>query len=108
MKPVVPAHVDDHGIEWFDTIDEHGYFARKTLPDGRIAALATMLYTTRLLWFHPGDQPREFWCYPHLVEAVAAFYVWDGEGDPADGWVKHHPSHRRRIDGDPATERIEP
>jgi hypothetical protein len=78
--------------EWWE---QHGYYAGRELDDGLWLCAAPMLFTTRLMICTP-DSVHEFWCYPDRATALAAFEVFDGHGDPLDGWVKHHPSMRRR------------
>lgn len=60
------------------------------------------------------DMPMEYfdrWCYAtkELVDKSLADFV---ESPPADyepvGWHRHPPTHRRRVDGDPALEYIDP
>ena len=39
------------------------------------------------------------WCYQDHQQAIAAFYAWDGEGDPPGRWNKaHHLGLRRDPD----------
>jgi hypothetical protein len=46
------------------------------------------------------------WCYESAAVALAAAEVWDGEGDPPDGWHRQLSTGRRRTDGDPAQEYV--
>jgi hypothetical protein len=39
--------------------------------------------------------------------AVAAMYMWDGEDEPKE-WMRHPSSGRRRPDGDPSKEYVNP
>jgi hypothetical protein len=80
--------------EWWQ---EQGYLAGKEVGGGMWICLVKMLFTYRLMLCDE-FQPFSFYCYPHddLGLALEAFEKWGGEGDPIDGWVKHHPSERRR------------
>lgn len=49
---------------------------------------------------------EDCWCYGSVKAAVKAAEVWDGEGDPPDGWHRHPASGRRRPDGDPKKEYV--
>jgi hypothetical protein len=100
--------VDD--LEVFDPPDEHGFVARRVLPDGRVLGVFPLIYTHKLVWTRfVGDCGYEDgWCYPTMVEAVIALCGWDGEGDPPDGWIRHPTSGRRRPGGDPTKEHVAP
>jgi len=72
--------------------EEHGYLRGKPIgDDGLWICLAKMMFTYRLM-ICTTDGVLDFYCYPRplLPIALAAFEVWDGEGHPIDGWVKHH------------------
>ena len=46
------------------------------------------------------------WCYEDRALAVVAATLWDGTGDPLDGWHRHINSGRRRENGDPTKEQV--
>lgn len=46
------------------------------------------------------------WYYPTLRQAIDAALLWNGVGDPIDGWNRNLKSNRWRKGGDPALERI--
>jgi hypothetical protein len=48
----------------------------------------------------------EDWMYPTFGQAEACFRAWNGFGDAPAGWVRHVPSYRRRVDGDPLREYV--
>lgn len=81
--------------EWWE--DEH-YLAGKEIGAGLWVCVAPMITTRRLMVCTPHGV-HEFWCYPYetasLDYVLRAFDAFDGTGDPAPGWVKHHPSGRR-------------
>lgn len=47
------------------------------------------------------------WQYQDQIAAYAALTVWDGNGEP-EGWYRHMRTGRRRPDGDPTREYINP
>lgn len=99
-----------HGdLELFDPCDQHGYFARRVLPDGRMLGCLRLIYTTKLVVAsRVGSYTYDDgWCYDGPLRAVAAMAEWDGEGEP-DGWHRHPSTGRRRPDGDAAREYVSP
>lgn len=87
---------------------EEGWAGWRLLPHGRLSAVVPMLFTFRLIIGSVGaDGYDDCWCYHDLAAAIGAMGAWDGEGDP-QGWHRHPPSGRRREDGDPATEYVNP
>jgi hypothetical protein len=79
---------------------------RRLLPDGRILEVFRLIYTWRLTVTHPRDDGicwEDAWCYPTLPAIAAAFFAWNGEGEP-DGWIRHPVTGRRRPDGTAASE----
>lgn len=90
-----------------NTMDTLPY--ERELEDGRVVSVIFMMYSYRLC---VGDGLRydDGWCYPHdLGQAfvIACAEEWDGEGDPADGWIKQLSTGRRRYGGDPAREYVD-
>lgn len=86
----------------------------RDLPDGRLLALEPLLFGDWRLHVVPPASPTSYataiYDYPmkESEAAVRALQEWDGEGDPPVGWVRMKPSNRRRTDGDPTKEYIEP
>lgn len=78
--------------EWWEA---NGYIAGKQVEGGLWVCLAPQLFTFRLMVCDP-DCVHDFYCYPHLADALVAYNTWDGTGDPAEGWIKHHATGRRR------------
>lgn len=79
-------------------------------PDARYVAVVPYLYTWGLIVGRCVHATRFFddrWCYHDVAAAVAAAHVWDGTGEP-EGWHRHPMSGRRRVDGDPTREYIQP
>lgn len=81
---------------------------RRVLPDGRILDLWVQMFNFRITVTLPENDDiyfEDMWCYKQsrLVEALAAFETWDGQGEPP-GWNKHPPSGRWREDGTEASE----
>jgi hypothetical protein len=81
-----------------DPGDPENYFVEEPRPTGLSLVIINMITTYRLA-IADEDFVHEFWCYPHDLGILHVFRAWDafdGEGDPIAGWVKHHPSERRR------------
>lgn len=81
----------------------------KIFGDGRYAAVYPFLYTDAIIVGKIDDevQYEDRWCYEKGGAASAALNDWDGTGEPA-GWHRHPNSGRRRKNGDPATETVNP
>lgn len=82
--------------EWWR---DQGYLAGKEIGGGLWTCVAPMITTHRLM-VCDFAYVHAYWCYPYdmvpLDYVLEAWANFDGIGDPADGWVKHHPSRRRR------------
>lgn len=81
--------------EWWE---KHNYLAGKEIGEGSWLCLAPMIYTFRVMVCDPWGA-MEFYCYDNLIDAAAAFHMWDGQGEiPMPGWTKHHgsPAGRRK------------
>ena len=49
------------------------------------------------------------WCYPTAIAALHAAELWNGpDGPEPEGWHRHPRTGRRRPDGDPTREHINP
>jgi hypothetical protein len=82
-------------VQWWE---KQGYLCGKPIGGGLWICVASMVYTWRLMICDEGSV-HEFYCYPKergLAPALEAYEAWEGVGDPLSGWVKHHPSERRR------------
>lgn len=99
----VPAEDAVEDPEWW--VGQGYLYGRKldrTLyPDIWVIVVDT-IFNWRLAVCTPSNV-LEFWCYPKnpsplatLAHVLEAATVFDGQGDPLDGWVKHFPSNRRR------------
>lgn len=85
----------------------------RRLDDRRWVGVMPLLFTYGVCWGWIGDPTgvEDRWCYPKasgLELAVAAATLWAGSGDPIDGWVRQVSTGRRRPDGTPESEYIEP
>lgn len=81
----------------------------RDLEDGRVVHVVQMLFSRRIC-IGDGTGYSDGWCYPNdlgAVFVVTAAELWDGEGDPPDGWIKQLSTGRRRWGGDPAREYVE-
>lgn len=76
----------------------NGYLYGREIGGGLWICVAPMITTLRIMVCDE-ISVFEFWCYPY--DSVSMGYVltaaeeFNGNGDPAEGWVKHHPSGRR-------------
>jgi len=84
----------------------------RDLDDGRLLALEPLLFGDwRLHVVGRGAfASTAIYDYPAIAGEAAwdALNEWDGNGDPPRGWVRTKPSDRRRTDGDPEKEYVEP
>lgn len=55
----------------------------------------------------PEYQYDNCWCYERADRALEEHATWDGTGDPT-GWIRNPPTGRRRPNGDPAGEYVNP
>lgn len=46
------------------------------------------------------------WCYANPGIAIIAAELYEGDGDPLDGWHRQISTGRRRPDGDPGREYV--
>lgn len=82
----------------------------RDLGDGRTLYLdPMMLGNVRLNIGKTGDRINydDGYCYHDPDAAWRALLGWNGEGDP-EGWYRHTTTGRRRPEGDPEREYIEP
>lgn len=80
----------------------------RQLPDGRYVAVFPFLFTWGVVIGTSWATYDDRWCYHDMELAIAAAFTWDGNGDPPDGWHRHTTTGRRRPDGDPAREYVNP
>lgn len=69
-------------------LTECGYTDLRQLPTGEIAGVMRYLFTGGLVMGLTLVQYRTRYCYPTVEEAREALARWDGQGDPAGGWIK--------------------
>lgn len=88
-----------------------GYWIERTLPDGQLAGVGPQLFGAAHIvrapakdWNDEGAWAEQ-WMYSSVPGALTAFAEWEGTGEP-EHWIRHKPSNRRRIDGDPEKEFI--
>ena len=95
--------------EYFTFLKEQGYLLPEVIPGGRYKAIFPFLFTHAIILGRLGDREgyEDRWCYKGLGEALQGFYAWDGTGEP-DGWIRHPATSRRRPEGIPETEYINP
>jgi hypothetical protein len=105
-----PPRLSVQGFEPFHWGDTPAM--RRTLPDGRQVGVVPMLFIWAVIvttgdLTNPLDGYDDRWCYRGLASAIEAAWQWDGTGEPT-GWIRHPISGRRRDNGDPATEYVQP
>lgn len=78
-----------------------------SFPNGRDAMLMRLIFTHAIIADLSSGYYGDRWCYHTYAQAKAALMAWDGEGEPT-GWHRHPDSGRRRPDGDPTREYVQP
>lgn len=105
------AHPDELDERWafWDAGYATGPILARRLDETRYVAIVPFLFTWGLIVGPTrctlGYDDR--WCYRTLSLALAAATVWDGTGEP-QGWHRHPDSGRRRPDGDPTRQYVNP
>jgi hypothetical protein len=80
----------------------------KPLPNG-YEVIVYPIYGGARVCYGRLDEPAcidDAFYYENPTLAIVAAQLWDGDGDPIDGWFRHLKSDRRREHGDPHKERI--
>jgi hypothetical protein len=86
-----------------------GYLHYKRFENGRDAALARFAFTVAIIADLTEWGYGERWCFDTFYDASEALDAWDGEeGTEPFGWHRHPDTGRRRPDGDPAHEYVNP
>lgn len=85
-----------------------GGLYERQLPDERWVVVYPMTFGKARLCVGDEWTVEDGWCYADPRLAIVAAAVWDGEGDPMDGWHRQISTGRRRTDGDPAREYVNP
>lgn len=102
-------HLSDEALLEF--LKQMGYKEPRVLPDGRFTAIHDrMIYTSAIIICNRHNiltSIDERYCYHDSKSATEALAKWDGTGEPV-GWHRHIPTGRRRENGDPLTEYINP
>jgi hypothetical protein len=90
--------------------DGGGFYKAKPLGDGIIAAIRPLLFHWTMNVCVVGDlfSIYDRWCYANKQLAEYALDQWNGKGDAPVGWHRHPATSRRRPDGDPVKEYIDP
>lgn len=93
----------------FQFLLEQGYSNPKILNNGRIACVAKFIFTHAIIVVQPEsiDYIDDRWCYDTEEKAIQALNEWSGSGEP-NYWKRHPFTGRRRDDGDPLKEYINP
>lgn len=85
-----------------------GYVYWREMEDGTLYGVLPMGYGKGRIC---GDLDHlgyaEFWCFENLLKAIEALRSWNPEKRAeVEGWVRHYPTRRMRIGGDPETEHL--
>lgn len=72
------------------------YMATRKLEDGRWIALGRLMFHYSIYIDLDETGYSDRYCYPDLGDAVEAFAVWDGKGDPPKFWNRNVKTGRRR------------
>lgn len=75
-------------------LNEDGYTHVLKMPDGSLAGLYQMLFTTGLFCGLDAYGWQRRYCYERHQDAINALLAWDGRGDPPGPWIKEKPSER--------------
>jgi hypothetical protein len=111
----VSADTLDPELIFLDTLTkENGYLGARPIPrtwQGKpmYACVMPLAFTAAIIAGRMGDfsSYEDRWCYHSIGDALAALLAWDGHGEPT-GWHRHPGTGRRRPEGDPAQEYINP
>jgi len=82
----------------------------RILPDGRKLWLYRMMFTYRLCLGRAGNDLwyEDAWCYETKEAGLKAMNDWTLETLEPTGWHRHPNTGRRRPEGDPAKEYVNP
>lgn len=89
------------GSLYWRAVDEHHEIVIYPMTFGKVR----LCFGTRATAFDDGNIEKGY-CYENPGTAVSAAVMWDGEGDPLDGWHREVFSGRRRENGDPNKETV--
>ena len=89
--------------------EREGALYYRVLPDGSDIAVYPLSGWGQLALTRAGHGGiDESYYYATRQAAIEAAKIWDGQGDAPLGWFRHPQSGRRRPDGDPAKEYLQP
>ena len=80
----------------------------RQLPDGRFLGVERHGAAGGSLWVGTARLIEDLWLYPDRASALQAARAWDGTTPEPTDWHHHPISGRRRPDGDPAREYVQP
>jgi hypothetical protein len=78
----------------------------RVYPGGSLSYVVALTLGQGRIVYGSDSWIKEFWQYETLITAVGAHEQWHPSGVEPVGWCRHHPSKRRRPDGDPAKEYV--
>jgi hypothetical protein len=90
-----PADREHHSLYW------------KPLPNG-FEVIVYAIFGGARVCFGRMDSSAidDAYYYSDPMLAIVAAALWEGDGDPVDGWFRHLRSGRRRPDGDATKEYV--
>src|SRR5262245_16376457 len=72
-----------------------GYQVVRLAPSGEWLAVLPQIHSTALcVRINELGLYRTRFCYARAIEAMVAFAIWDGVGDPPGDWIKQKPEDR--------------
>lgn len=75
-------------LEKIEHLNNNGFYRLKVFESGEIGGLQQFMFTVGVCIGIDMESYRCRWCYPSLLSAIHAIDVWDGTGDPPEGWLK--------------------
>ena len=111
-KPL-PELASPEELAWLAALAErNNYLAPWPMGNGKWVAVSRFMFTHGILTGQMFDDwgYDDRWCFDHFGLALHSLAEWQSrnfEGEPI-GWHRHPDSGRRRPDGDPAKEYINP
>ncbi len=92
VDPLAGDAMTDEEKNLIEYLEKHNdYYAIRKLPNGELAGLQRMLYTTGLFTGLNEVGWRTRFCFEDPAEALASLMNWDGKGFPPGWWIIQKP-----------------
>ena len=77
--------------ELIEFLKKEGYYNLREIPNRGLCGLRQFIFTVGLVEGLGEHSYNGRYCYPNelIKDSVIAIELWDGEGDPIGGWIKH-------------------